>query len=260
MMEHLEELALNAWPALQTALYDGWVMRFANGYTRRSNSILPLYPAQREAAEKMAWCESVYRERGLPVVFKLFGKTRSQELDAFLDEQGYRADAFTSMQTLDLSSWQGDPAQQAAATSKVILESQPTLAWQAAFGRMQHGSKEHCLSEAEAQTHQQLLEAIIPRKRFASVRVAGQVIGCGLGVAQDGFLGIFDIVIDPGYRRQGHGERLMGSLLAWGKQQAVHTAYLQVMQNNEPALRLYDRLGFREAYPYWYRVKSLLIP
>jgi hypothetical protein len=30
----LEEAAMNAWPALQQALCHGWVLRFANGYTK----------------------------------------------------------------------------------------------------------------------------------------------------------------------------------------------------------------------------------
>jgi ribosomal protein S18 acetylase RimI-like enzyme len=32
-------------------------------------------------------------------------------------------------------------------------------------------------------------------------------------------------------------------------------AYLQVMQSNVAAMQLYEGLGFRAAYSYWYRVK-----
>ena len=42
MIRTLEELSMNALPALQTMLYGGWVLRFANGYTRRANSINPI--------------------------------------------------------------------------------------------------------------------------------------------------------------------------------------------------------------------------
>ena len=34
----LEEIALNAWPALRVVLYDGWLLRFANGYTIHSHA------------------------------------------------------------------------------------------------------------------------------------------------------------------------------------------------------------------------------
>lgn len=30
-----EELSFNSHPALQTQFYDGWVLRFANGYTKQ---------------------------------------------------------------------------------------------------------------------------------------------------------------------------------------------------------------------------------
>ena len=48
----------------------------------------------------------------------------------------------------------------------------------------------------------------------------------------------------------------MQALLAWGQRHGAYTAYLQVMCNNEPALRLYEKLGFQEKYQYWYRIKT----
>ena len=39
----IEEVALNAWPSMQHMLYDGWLLRFSNGYTKRANSVNILY-------------------------------------------------------------------------------------------------------------------------------------------------------------------------------------------------------------------------
>ena len=43
MIRYLEELALNAWTSIQTVVYDGWLIRFSNGYTKRANSVNPIY-------------------------------------------------------------------------------------------------------------------------------------------------------------------------------------------------------------------------
>ena len=71
-----------------------------------------------------------------------------------------------------------------------------------------------------------------------------------------GWLGLFDIVTHPQKRGQGYAQRLIRQLAAWGASQHASGAYLQVMLNNPPALSLYQRLGFKEAYRYWYRVKE----
>ena len=43
LIRYLEELSLNALPSLENIFLDGWVVRFANGYTKRANSVNPLY-------------------------------------------------------------------------------------------------------------------------------------------------------------------------------------------------------------------------
>ena len=82
------------------------------------------------------------------------------------------------------------------------------------------------------------------------------MIGCGLGVVEDKFVGLFDIVIDPQYRNQGFGKLLVENILKWGKNKEADTAYLQVLADNASAIRLYEKVGFKEAYRYWYRIKA----
>ena len=71
MIQVIEERSMNAWPALQVVLYDGWVLRFAGGYTRRANSINPLYASGQDVEEKVQHCERLYRSKGLSVIFKM---------------------------------------------------------------------------------------------------------------------------------------------------------------------------------------------
>lgn len=158
--------------------------------------------------------------------------------------RGYQVDADTSVQLADLRGWA------VGAVPSVELSRAADPAWDAAFQSLSG------LRDDQQANHRQILDAILPQKCFASVQAQGQIIGCALGVLQNDAIGIYDVVVQPACRRQGHGERLVRSLLGWGSQHGAQTAYLQVMLNNLTAQRLYARLGFREQYQYWYCVEA----
>jgi len=44
LIRDLESRSMTAWPSFQTIIDDGWVQRFAGGYSGRANSVYPLYP------------------------------------------------------------------------------------------------------------------------------------------------------------------------------------------------------------------------
>jgi ribosomal protein S18 acetylase RimI-like enzyme len=108
----LEELELNAWPSLSSVLYDGWILRFGGGFTRRANSINPLYASSLPLGEKIDECEAAYARRNQPAVFKLTPASQPPALDSALAGAGYEAQATTSVQVADLTSQAptGDPA------------------------------------------------------------------------------------------------------------------------------------------------------
>lgn len=241
MIRTIEELSMNAWPALQTMLYDGWVLRFADGYTNRANSINPLYPSTYDMRYKVEACEHIYRTRGLSVVFKTTADSQPTGLDALLADRGYRADRRTSVQILDLADYDQGPGGSADLLDVASEE------WLAAYCWLGDIAGPH------RATLQRMLSLIVPARCLASLRVDGRIVTCGMGVAQDGWVGLYDIVTDATCRRRGYGQRLVEQILAWGKRQGAQRAYLQVMTDNAPALALYDKLGFREAYLYWYR-------
>lgn len=241
-IRHIEELSLNAWPALETALYDGWVLRFSSGYTRRANSVNPLYPSLLEATEKLRHCQRLYRDRGLPTVFKV--TPAAGDLDAFLGEQGYAKEGETSVQLADVAT----PL--IPAEEEVDLLEKPTEAWIAAFCALNPGLRRHFL------TMSGMLERLTVPACFLSLKQDGQTAALGMAVAERGYVGLFDIVTRQTLRNQGIGKDMVLHLLAWGKRQGAERAYLQVTLDNAPALHLYETLGFQEAYRYWYRVRS----
>jgi ribosomal protein S18 acetylase RimI-like enzyme len=68
-------------------------------------------------------------------------------------------------------------------------------------------------------------------------------------------VGLFDIVVDPAARRRGAGKRITAALMAWGRSLGAAGAYVQVVASNVAAIGLYERLGFRVAYGYHYRIR-----
>jgi ribosomal protein S18 acetylase RimI-like enzyme len=96
-------------------------------------------------------------------------------------------------------------------------------------------------------------QAITPPAAFATALIGDEPAAFGLGVAERGVVGLFDIVVRPAFRGRGLGRRLAQALMAWGGEGGARTAYLQVGDDNSVARRLYESLGFRAAYPYHYR-------
>ena len=96
-----EELSFNSHPSLQTKYYDGWLLRFSEGYTNRANSVNMIYPSTIALQEKIEECEKQYFSQGLPCVFKVTDGS-DEALDGLLQERGYQVVTPTALMTLDL--------------------------------------------------------------------------------------------------------------------------------------------------------------
>jgi GNAT superfamily N-acetyltransferase len=236
----IEEAALRAWPAAQQLLYDGWVARLSDGYTKRANSALLLYPqAGIDPATNLPALERLYRSQGLPVIVRLLSFTTPAELDGWLAERGYR---------------QADETVVLACTIKRSLSPDAAVRELDIEQGIEAHARMNDLPASVLPGHRRILERIPGGLSFFGLFDGDDLAACGLSVVDGELVGLFDIVTDSAHRRKGYGARLVCGMLAHAADQGVNTAYLQVVAANSAAIALYRSLDFEEAYRYRYRI------
>ncbi|MEH2143104.1 GNAT family N-acetyltransferase [Nostoc sp.] len=236
----VEEISLKAWPAFETINHRGWLMRFADGYTKRANSVTVLDEIGLDIEEKITYCESQYRERKQKPIFRLLSFTKPEVLDERLATRGYQLIEPSLVMGLRLSE-----------RSLNILPtiSQETLNdWLVAY----HNLK--ALGEQPSTIHRMILTAIKSEILFISFKQNEEIVACGIGILESGCLGIFDLVTSPLQRRRGYATAIIQALLQWGIDKGAYFSYIQVVQANTPGRNLYEKLGYEPMYKYWYRV------
>jgi len=236
----LERVAMRAWPCFETIEYDGWVLRFADGYTKRANSVNPHFGSSLPLAEKIATCERVYAEHSLPTVFRLTGFSEPADLDEALDDAGYT----TFDQTLVLVGRPGRiETDGQRRVHRVDLDG-----WLPGFDRLKP------LEPDRRAAHHRIVATSEGRPFYAMIEDAAGPIACGLGLLVEDAVGLFDLQVDAAHRRRGHATAIVEAILDWAAVEGAQTAYLQVHRRNDAARALYRGFGFETAYPYWYRI------
>jgi len=242
VIQEIEEISLNAWPSLQQILYDGWILRFANGYTKRANSVNPVYTSHKNVYEKIERCKQIYIDKNLSPVFRITPLAHPEHLDEILANAGFEKKDVSSVQVMDLISLQAE------VTGDIRFWSEFSHDWLDSFVHLDGVtlSKESLTA---------ILRNIASKKCFAVLLKDNQVVSCGLGVLENQYIGLFEVITAKTERRKGFGKELILNILNWAKQNGAQKAYLQVVMNNKPALNLYSKLGFQEVYQYFYRIK-----
>jgi ribosomal protein S18 acetylase RimI-like enzyme len=238
-----EELTLNAHPSLQTQLFDGWVLRFSNGYSYRANSVNMLYASTLDLPAKVLECERRYHAHGLPAVFKLTDEA-DPALAQHLTRQGYRAMMPTHVMTAPLT--RDYPAKHTFVAAPYADE-----AWNDAyFAFSAYDNPLH------VRTARQMMACVKNPAVFGRIILDNQTVACGSAVVERGCAALLNIVTHPQLRGRGYGKAVCQALLNRARQAGAHTAYLQVMQDNQAAIGLYRQLGYTPIYDYYYLSKE----
>lgn len=237
----LERKIFRAWPAFEEIDYDGWMLRFSDGYTKRANSVNPHFGSSLPLMAKIEHCEAAYRDRDLLTIFRLTPFSQPVNLDTTLAALGYETLDPTLVMTCSLDGAAGDEVDPALIVS--------ADKWFAAFDSLRE------VAAFQTDAHRRIVLSSEGALCYGAILADGEARACGLGVHVDHSIGLFDLFTHESYRGQGLGSSIVRLLLGWGRRRGATMGFLQVHSQNAPACRLYQHFGFEVAYPYWYRIK-----
>lgn len=253
--ERLQRIASDGWPAPEQEQLGDWLLRAAGGWTARANSALPVGRSGLTLPDSVDAVAAWYRERGLPPAI-MVPEPVGGRLTAELRSRGWHDAPPSLVQTASTAVTTPDPGMTAASaggsrpassgtttTAEVRLDPAPSPHWLELVAGYKNGLGDPAL---------RILTGVA-RARFATALTPdGSPLGAARGViGPDGeWLGISLVTVLPAARRQGLATVMTAALMRWAADEGAHRAYLQVLEDNEPAIRLYAGMGFTTHHRY----------
>lgn len=239
-----EEACTNAWPSQRQVLLGGWLLRQSGGRMRRPNSVSPMAGPRRDPGAVVAEAEALYRAHGQEPIFRIM--SIADAMEPLLDSVAYPHEGHSLTIAGDLGSMDiGDEPMPGRARASAD--------WFAARHRLAGDA-----GTPDASIFEAMLDMILIPTAFASSSVDGEIASLAYGAVQGKLLVIESVVTDPNHRGKGLARRTLASLFGWGRSLGAETVCLQVIADNEPALRLYRGLGLRQTlFAYHYRRGTL---
>jgi N-acetylglutamate synthase len=238
--EALQVVCEAGWRAPVRERLGDWLLRAAGGFTGRANSVLPVGDPGLPLEVALQRAEDFYARAQLPVQAEVIvGSGMEQDLQAlgWVAARPEQADTLVQVAGLTVGA---QPQYERSGAADVRLSDRLDDDWLLRYGRA-------------AGNDPGLVRAVLESgDRVIFARVAEPAVAVGRAVVTDGWLGLSAVEVEPGLRRQGLGSAVVDALLAWGSGRGARYAYVQVLADNDAALALYARRGFRTHHSYRY--------
>jgi ribosomal protein S18 acetylase RimI-like enzyme len=240
-LRRVEEVGLNALQTQRQLFYDGWLLRVSPGKARRARSINAHFGSTLPLARKIDYCERLYEQRDLPVLFRITPFLQPPNLEAALLDRGYEAFDTTLVQLTRLDRPPASPA-----APDFVVTAPAADAFADAVALLQGSSAQ------QRDAYFERLKESPLNTRSLLAHLDGRPVGVGTVMLEDGLAGVFSMATAPDMRARGVASALLSSLLTWAWERGAAHAYLQVDGENHRALGVYRKFGFTTAYTYHY--------
>nr|WP_108002620.1 GNAT family N-acetyltransferase [Mycoplana dimorpha] len=244
-VRRLEAVGFRAWPATSTH-YDGsWLVRLTAAHpSKRLNSVNPLDPSDtRDIAGRLETAGKQFAEYGRPLLVRQT-PLAPPELVAFMDDAGWGRFGEAAVMMADLTGT-------LAMESVDGLEHLPSRdVPRFVNARIRVAGEDPALKAGLTE----IVSAIKPETGLFLFEEPGfGPSAVALAVHDNDLAGILQLAVAPELRGRGIGAEVLHSAMRWARLRGARSAWVQAEIENEGALALYRKAGFREVYRYIYR-------
>lgn len=236
-----ELLAHRTWPCRDKETYGEWILRAADGYSRRANSALAIGEPPEGILTALDHVNAWFRAREVEPCVKITPLAPAS-LDEALEASGWTVATPSLVLRRTVEGVALAPRDSNVSWTSVVSDE-----W---FERLSTWDEE---SFEQGACHRALLTRM-PDARFAVLRHDGHVVGVLVASSDGGRAHLYDFVMDPRLRGKGFGSAFFGQILSDLLREGIADVTLQVLESNEVARSLYRKFGFVEVHRYHYRV------
>ena len=237
-------LAVDAWPALDTADIEGWSWRASGGGSKRANSVSALKFIGDDVSAAIDEVEARYRTIGQQVRFQIDAISTPANLADRLGARGYVVEEGTL--TMAKAVGAELPGDAAAAGCEVTASASPE--WLSVYLS--------AITADRRAVNQRILPLVPHPRAFFLHRRQGQPVSSGLCVVSGGAAIVECMATTAVARRAGGARAVLYAIEAWATRQGAETLFLQVVDTNAPAVALYERAGYRRIAATRYLVRD----
>jgi N-acetylglutamate synthase len=246
-MLELERIAAAHWRGAEEEWLGDWLLRAAGGFTGRANSALALGDPGLPLDDALTAVTNWYRSRDLPPMIAVplsFGPSGAgRELDSALAARNWPARpgaAFVMVADLPL----GVSGTDVPVGHELLVRGEPDDDWLARY---------HYRGTGLPPAARQVLTSCAEQS-FLSLRDHADVVAIARLSVAAGWAGITAVEVHPEHRRRGLGTAVTAVACQVAASRGIPAVFLQTEVGNSAARALYERIGFRYAHGYHYRV------
>jgi len=251
MYQHFLQKERNACPARQVMLMGNQGFVFDESKSFRQNSAFVWENDPTDIESFVAYAESVFKRKEKTFRFRILHALNEVDfkISHFLKQKNYehvRCPIYFQQAKLEEDSFLSSCV---FANLKISFLTDPMdTRWHHVLSLLNKNERNGFL-------YMESLKLVIPEQIFLVASIHERIIGFARAVMEQQDVGIYDVVVDSTMRNKGIGTNLVQRLMQESLKKGCKSAYLQVLSENGNAIRVYEKLGFKNIFGYYFLEK-----